>query len=253
MMRAVRFEQRFRFRIEDRTLQLINEARELVHQVSGDRLRHELNLTLAEERAVSMLNRLQSLRLLSAIHPVLAWSEAFQPLLDKALNETVPPEWNLPEKLGNIPLHQALGYLAWLSQIPLDDTLSIAQRLRLPNDLQEAFVAVQKLVKDLPGLVNTAPSQVVLRLVEVPVISLYLTSLLPLNPAEQQIIQQYQSNWRKIWPATNGDDLRKMGVEPGPMYRQILGGLRAAWLDEKISTIDEEIQFLQELLQHLVK
>ena len=43
MMRAIRFEQRFGFKIDQRTLQLIDEARPLVRQVSGDRLRHELN------------------------------------------------------------------------------------------------------------------------------------------------------------------------------------------------------------------
>ena len=57
MLRAVRFEQRFNFQIEGRTRQLMEEARPLLHQVTGDRLRHELDLALAEEKPAAMLAR----------------------------------------------------------------------------------------------------------------------------------------------------------------------------------------------------
>jgi tRNA nucleotidyltransferase (CCA-adding enzyme) len=57
MMRAVRFEQRFSFQIEERTRQLMGEAHPLMRQVSGDRMRHELNLILTEERAPAMVTR----------------------------------------------------------------------------------------------------------------------------------------------------------------------------------------------------
>ncbi len=48
MLRAARFEQRFKFRIESRTLELIKEACDLMRQVSGDRIRHEFNLIFQE-------------------------------------------------------------------------------------------------------------------------------------------------------------------------------------------------------------
>jgi len=48
MLRAVRFEQRFQFKIEDRTRQLMTEARPLLKQVSGERLRHEIDLLFDE-------------------------------------------------------------------------------------------------------------------------------------------------------------------------------------------------------------
>ena len=75
MLRAVRFEQRFGFRIEDRTLQLLCEALPLMNRVSGDRIRHELDHILDEDNAVQMLARLDDLSLLAAIHPDLVWDE----------------------------------------------------------------------------------------------------------------------------------------------------------------------------------
>ena len=41
ILRAVRFEQRFGFTVEARTVQLIDDARNLLDKVSGQRLRHE--------------------------------------------------------------------------------------------------------------------------------------------------------------------------------------------------------------------
>jgi len=43
MLRAIRFEQRFRFDIEKRTLELFREATPLLGEVSGDRIRHEFD------------------------------------------------------------------------------------------------------------------------------------------------------------------------------------------------------------------
>jgi tRNA nucleotidyltransferase (CCA-adding enzyme) len=49
MLRAVRFEQRFGFKIEERTLELLKEAITLIARVSGDRVRHELDHIIEEK------------------------------------------------------------------------------------------------------------------------------------------------------------------------------------------------------------
>jgi tRNA nucleotidyltransferase (CCA-adding enzyme) len=251
MMRAVRFEQRFGFRIEERTLQLIAEARPMVRQVSGDRLRHELVLILCEERALAMLMRLQELGLLSGIHPVLAWEERFAPQLERALRGEIEPDWNLPEKIGNLSLRQGLGFLAWLAQFPLEDALNAAGRLRLSGEARDALAAANRLQQDLPGLAGARPSQVTARLDDVSPVALYLVELLqPAAPA-LALLRQYRETWRKIAPVTDGNTLRAMGLPPGPQYRLILGALRTAWLDGEITSVEEETRLLQEMIQHL--
>ena len=40
--------------------------------------------------------------------------------------------------------------------------------------------------------------------------------------------------------AAQGDDLRRMGIQPGPVYGDILGRLRAGRLDGQISSRAEE-------------
>lgn len=249
MMRAVRFEQRFDFQIEERTAQLIAEARELTRQVSGDRLRHELNLVLAEQKAIAMLNRLQQLNLLSAISPALNWSGSQETLLNQALFGEINASWNLPEQLGNLSLRQGLAFILWLMEFPVQDALDIAQRLRLPNDIQHGLAAAKQILQELPGLISRPPSQATYRLDEAPAVALFIASLFPLADETRLLLDRYREAWRNTWPVTDGNDLRQMGIQPGPHYRQILGGLRTAWLDGKISTVEEEKQLLHTLIE----
>ncbi len=115
MLRAVRFEQRFDFEIEARTRELMSQAHDLLRQVTGERLRHEFDLIFIEPRAAAMMERLENLDLLQAIHPALSWDTERTTIFDLL---TRPPEpiWLLPDKIGGLPLRCGLGYLAWLGR-----------------------------------------------------------------------------------------------------------------------------------------
>lgn len=252
MMRAVRFEQRFGFQIEQRTLQLIEEARLLIRQVSGDRLRHELSLILTEDRAAAMFDRLQSLDLLSAIHPALHWKNGYASVLERTLNMPIADEWSLPARLGSLPLRHGLAILAWLMHNTLEDGLSIIQRLRLPGEIKSALEAAKKLQEDLPGLVSSAPSQVTFRLDTVPAAALLLVNLFETTDEIRALIYHYVHTWQFVWPVNNGYTLRQMGLPPGPAYRHILTTLRAAWLDGHITSEEQEKQMLQNLVQNML-
>jgi tRNA nucleotidyltransferase (CCA-adding enzyme) len=247
-MRAVRFEQRFNFQIEARTLQLIQEARPLIRQVSGDRLRHELVLILSEERATAMLARLQSLGLLSAIHPAMTWSGEYAPTVERALRGEIAPEYKLTEKLGNLPLRAALGFLAWFMAFPLEDALNLVERLKLPSELAKSLVAVKDLRARLPEMVAATPGQITTWLDQVPKPAIYGVSLLNLPQEIQQVLDQYLRVWQNVWPATRGDDLVNLGLKPGPRYREILYSLREAWLNGDIQSAEAEKSLLKKLL-----
>ena len=101
-------------------------------------------------------------------------------------------------------------------QFPLEDALSISQRLRLPNDLVDCLPAAKKLKEDLPSLMEASPSQLTARLEQAPLATLYALSLFNLPADACQKIDQYLTTWRKIWPVTTGNDLLRMGIQPGP-------------------------------------
>jgi tRNA nucleotidyltransferase (CCA-adding enzyme) len=61
-------------------------------------------------------------------------------------------------------------------------------------------------------------------------------------------LHEYLETWQKIKPFTSGDDLKDIGLEPGPKYKEILSRLRAAWLDEEVNTEKEEINLRNRLI-----
>jgi tRNA nucleotidyltransferase (CCA-adding enzyme) len=52
-----------------------------------------------------------------------------------------------------------------------------------------------------------------------------------------------------VQSTVDGERLRELGLAPGPAYKEILGALRAAWLDGELDSTDDE----QLMLTSLVK
>lgn len=251
MLRAVRFEQRFGFQIEDRTLELISEAADLMRQVSADRLRHEIDLIFSENHAVDMLARLESLGLLRAIHPALRWDAAWNRRMQAALFDPFPQDWELPESIGHLPARRFLAYLLWLKQFSEETALAVAHRLRLSRTIVHALQAVFRLKRSMPDWPAYQPSQIVAELDGVSPLSLYMLRLDGLTANLDVLLDQYIHRWRKIEPFTCGEDLRLMGIQPGPAYRDILAKLRSAWVNGEISSPEAEQAMLSKLIKEL--
>ncbi len=249
MLRAVRFEQRFRFTIEARTLDLMSEAGPLLDRLSGQRIRHELDLMLDEPHAAVMLARLHSLGLLSAIDPPLPWDDFMTTDFAAAL-AAAPPDWGRDWPVpGRLPRRRALGYLLWLLPWPPDRVDAWAQRLRFPA----AFARQLRLAAELWAGRETWPASPsgFVRLAESAAdFSLYALWLrLPAADPRRDQLAACLARWRRVRPHTTGDDLRARGLPPGPRYRQILSRLRDAWLDGEIRSADEERALLEQLLE----
>lgn len=251
LLRAVRFEQRFHFEIEARTLQLMTEAAGLVNQVSGDRLRHELNLMLAEKRPSEMLARLEALGLLQAIHPALRWNGENSVVFEDVLHKAPDSAWDLPDTLASMPVRLALGYLVWLVKLPQTELNAVCDRLHLPRPLRHALLAGSALWNDLPTLTSALPSQIVARLDAVPRPALYAIERIRPSGAARNLLRRYAFQWRHVQSITTGNDLRALGLPPTSVYRNILESLRSAWLDGQVHSAEEEKVILDRLLASL--
>lgn len=254
MLRAVRFEQRFNFSIEQRTLQLITEARTLLRQLSGSRLRHEFDLILAEENPERIFARLKELDLLNAIHPTLDWGEEQAVPLLQVLFESIDERWRLPESFGHFPIRRALAYLVWLMPLPIQESQIVAEKLRLPAILQSALKTAQKLTAELAVLVPASPvSQIVERLESTPRPALYALYCQNKSAEIHNLTEKYLSDWQYNQIITDGKALKATGVPPGPVYSRILATLRSARLDGQVKTDEEERTLLNQLVRAIVK
>jgi tRNA nucleotidyltransferase (CCA-adding enzyme) len=246
ILRAVRYEQRYGFQIGKRTLELLLQARPLMARVSGDRVRHEIDNILNEPNAAQMINRLQNLGILTAIHTHLGCDEW---LLDHIRNLIDPPtEWQIDSDLKGIPVHRAIAYALWLIRLPKTHISGIIKRLRFPRITKDLICDSSQLWCDLQKFSDAKASDYLTRLEKIPNLVIYSTYLAIDNPAHKSALKNYVTQWKNISPYTTGHDLAARGLEPGPAYKEILTKLRTAWIDGKVNNQPQEIEFLERIL-----
>ena len=248
MLRAVRFEQRFQFEIEPRTLELLIQALSLVNRISGDRIRHELDHMLDEEERVNMLARLEQLGLLPAIHPSIRWDGQIEQRMRALSHDPLPFQEGLPADVLASLSRRKLAYMLWMIGLPGVQVRDVLHRLKYPVVLARQVEAACCLWNDLPALTHASPSQVVKRLEDVSALAVYANCLASQDGRVCSVLQSYLTRWRYIAPRYTGYDLRNRGLPPGPVYKRILGALKDALLDGKVTSAEQE----QELFEALI-
>jgi tRNA nucleotidyltransferase (CCA-adding enzyme) len=246
LFRAVRYEQRYGFQIAPETLALIRSAIPLIGSLSAERIRHELDLILDEEQAVGMLKRLSVLDLLQPVHPALAWNETKRKRFINGWRMFQNAQiMAIPTSAGR----RFLNWHFWLLDLASAEIQSLEQRLHFQAKLLESLLAASSLLSDAPSLIEMKPSQCVIRLEELPLSADYAVFLSIPEGKARQNLKNFLETWRHVKPKTNGHDLKKRGLPPGPHYQRILFRLRQAWLDGEVRTEEEEVDLLDKLLK----
>ena len=246
VFRAVRFEQRFGFRIGKLTEGLIKNANkiEAFKKLSGRRLFGEFRQMLEEERAVDCLRRLRDLKLLYVFHPELKLEPKDEELLED-LEEALA--WHRLSFLDH-PLSQWLVYYLGLSdsleeeeRLALGGRLSISLRQRQEMEAQrrQALMALNRLQRKKPKA-----SEIYFWLH--PLDPEYLLFIMAKASRQwaKRAVSQYMLSLSRVRPALGGEDLKAMGFSPGPLFKRILDRLQAARLDGEVITREQEEQLV---------
>ena len=234
IFRAIRYEARYSFNLEPSTLNLINqESLTVISRLSGERIRHELDLIFEEENSSQMILRAGSLGVFEKIHPNL-------PMFDPAYSDFLDMDPILDISASRI----AMGYMFWLMDLMEAEIMSIAERLNFTSDLTYSVWAVSQLKKSLPFLLNSKPSVWTYALEKLPELSIYVVYLV----SREKALLDYLSMWRHVKPHTTGNDLKTRGLPSGPRFGEVLSQLRAAWLDGEVKNAEEEKELLNTLL-----
>jgi tRNA nucleotidyltransferase (CCA-adding enzyme) len=233
ILRAVRFEQRFGFTLEARTAQLIDDARNMLDKVSGQRLRHEFDLIFSEAEPERALGRLQQLGVLEKIQSSLhvdAWLEQKFQLLRGSHSPT--------------PMLY-LGVLAY--RLRTSEARALAKRLKLGKGETEILIQVVtlRLLERQLNNANLAPSRVVELLERFDDAALAVFAIATDSPQASVYVDRYREEWCAVQSELTGTDLKAMGLPAGPRYREILRALRAQRLDGLLTNRLEEEAFVR--------
>lgn len=244
ILRALRYADRLGFNLDSNTDEWMRTALPYLGRMTGQRLRNEIDLILREPLAGRTLLRLQEIGALANIHPSFRISPQLPDLIARC--QHLKPTW--PTETGG---GQTLRWIMLLSGIDSAEARALCEQLALTNRLKEAITASARLCEQLLPLDEPAirPSRVAKILDAVPEAALQAGWLLAAEkPAVQEMIAKYASDWRQRRPTISGDDLKAMGLAPGPRYRRLLDRLRFAWIDGEVRSAQEEAALLRLLL-----
>lgn len=254
MLRAVRLEQRLRFRIEQMTEELISDALEWLDKVSGERVRQELDAIFQEDDPSKPLTRLEQLGVLNQIYPALTWDAWLE---ERARNfGAAMTHWEargprLRPAAGSRRPTPLLGYLALVGLLTdVQAVEALADRLKLSNEDTRFLLEVKELGSTLPDLANEglSPSDIYHLLSPYSDEAIFLCWLASEDELTRQRMELYHEELACVEPLIDGDALKNMGLPPGPLYGEILRALRDSKLDGSIKTLDEEKALVEQMM-----
>ena len=241
LFRAIRYEQRLGFGLEEGTEKQLLGAVKARHcdTLSGDRLRHELERMLEEANPEKSLLRAAELGLLSAILPGLVSTESVERWAGAVNSSTgVKPD----------------GYVHWLAvlayPLPAADVEQFIRRLNLR-------ASWAKIVRDallLRGLESSLggkgvpPSQLFRMLEGIGEEAITVSAALTDSPRVAENLEVYLGELRNVATVLKGGDLLELGVPPGATVGRTLALLRNARLDRQVKSEEEERQWVRELV-----
>ncbi|MGH7380235.1 MAG: CBS domain-containing protein [Candidatus Methylomirabilales bacterium] len=248
ILRAARFAVRCGFTIAKQSERLIRNAvrLRLLDNLSGARILTELKLIFQEARPAAILKVLEGYGVPEAIHPRLKGARAEQALLDRG-GEVL--SWYRLLHLPEAPTPWLLYLLAWVSECTLPEARSVARRLGLPpgrlTDLSAALTAYRGLRRQFAKERPLTAGLITRLLEDAPLEAVLLLMARAPAPRVERAVSEYLTRHASIRPLLTGNDLKALGIRPGPIYQDILTSLRYARLDGRLTSREEEEQFVR--------
>lgn len=249
--RAIRFEQRFGFHISKHTLNMIKAAvkMKLFQKLSGERIYNELFLMFSEAEPVKVLRRMKDLDLLKFIHSGLRFGEDVERLFNSVAEILT---WYRLLYIGTEPEKWLIYFMALLDRVKDNVVDEVMDRLLVPGRIKERVRNCRRRSRDVlyefyrrRGL---PPSRIYGLLYPLDTETLLFMMAKAKQEAAKRYISQYLTHLKGVRVAVTGEDLKTLGVPPGPRYRCILSQLLDAKLDGFVKDRDEEIELVKKLI-----
>ena len=258
ILRCIRFERRFDFQIGGQTLRLIKNAinLELFSKLSGTRVIHELQLITEEEDPLACFNRMEELGIMEAIHPQLKLrNDRIQVIAELAkVNSWYKLLYLKPEVVT-----WKLYFLGLTMGIKRDQITGVTHRLHLTNKEEREFLQLRDMIGDaLMKLMGWREGKSRLStlyniLHPIPVEGVLFLMARSRKEHIRRNISQYLARLRYMKVDVSGNDLRRMGIDPGPVYTVILDKLMMAKIDGRADTRDQQLRLAEQWYYQMVK
>lgn len=243
--RAIRFSERFGFRLSRHTAFLMKTAIEmnLFTKLSGTRLYDELLLAIHETNPVLTLKRLADYGLLNVIHEKIVFDKQLESELE-ATTETVA--WYTLLYLGQKIEKGVLYLMTLLSHLDDRERADAVARLSTPPKARHIILEGVKQQREiLAGLPSKDPVSLYNLLSERQLEIILFSMASTGDTSKKKDISHFLVDLQKVRPVLKGNDLKELGLSEGPVYSRILHELLHEKLAGRLNTAGDEIDFVR--------
>lgn len=252
VFRAIRFEQRYGFSIGKLTTGLIENAvtMNFFRGLSGRRVLTEMKQILEEENPVPAIVRLNDFDLLKFIDPALQFDKQLISILNSVKQVLA---WHDLLFLDESYMKWVVYFLVLIHACDLQRSEQICSRFELAPRYRKMFCderfAAEKCVLDLARNLPMPNSRLYRKLSGFRTELILYMMAVAKQEKVKKAISHYFMNLRSAGVSLKGRDLQKMGIEPGPIYREILEATLDARLNGKLKTRQDELDFARKYAQ----
>lgn len=253
ILRAIRFKHKLKFEIEDHTLELAKEAinSDIFSKLSLDRVLHELHNIFEVNENVLILRDMNSLNILTKIFPeIRSWARVFD-LLDKC-NKNI--KWLSLNCYNTMEFDKALLNIATFYLLAVDK-YAIVKKFRLSNNeikMLKCFDSYKNYIIRKLNCENVSKYEIADILKRISGEHLILLLAITYNKKNiRRNVKKYIEDIKQIELFITGKDIKKFGIKPGPIYKTILDAIYKEKINGNISTKNEEITLLKEIMKKM--
>ncbi|MCP4747066.1 MAG: CBS domain-containing protein [Desulfobacteraceae bacterium] len=253
VFRALRFEQRFGFSIGKLTASLIENAvkMDFFKRLSGKRVFSEIKQLMQEDNPVPAIERMKDYDLLKVIHPSINLNMDLIELLNSAKRVIA---WHDLLFTDQPYLRWAVYFMTILRHCSIKISNEICTTMELaPRQkrllVKDRFEAQSRLI-ELENRIPKQNSELYHLLINFRTeLILYMMSITA-NKSVKRSISKFYTQLKNIRPFIDGNDLKTLGLKPGPIFSQILKAVLNAKLNGLIESRQDEIMFAYRWIQN---
>lgn len=246
--RAIRFSERFGFKLTKHTENLIKLAikMNIFEKLSGSRIYDELILIFKETNPIKALKRLGDYGLLKVIHEKLTFTASTETLLE-AVHETII--WFDLLFLDERYDKGIIFIMALIDNLKDDEIVEALKRLMVAKQVEKKILQDRHSAHEILRRLNPQNPIEIYHLLNGRTIESILFAMASSKDNDKKkAISQYLLELRAIKPIIKGQDLIDLGLVPGPIFSEIFSKILDEKLCKRLNTKDDEIAFAKEII-----
>jgi len=230
ILRAIRYEQRFGFKLEPETAWLLKRDIAMLDTISGNRIRHELESILRERYPEHVLRRLSELGVLQRINPSLKGNGWIAEKFDKAR------QLNKPSQLSS------LYFCLFIYPLSGKENEQFLHQLNIPGKLSRSLRDTLCLKSQVPLLDKPSMKhgEIYYLLHEYDSLAIQANAIASESSTIHCHLQLFLTKLRYVKTFLSGEELKRLGIPEGPELGKVLETLHKARLDGEVNTKAEE-------------